>query len=188
MVRPKEGRISRRLRRRFRAVAVPIVALGLGLLTACQGGPDLILPEVAVAAGCTVTPADLQGTWVVSHVATTLFCPADIPFATTTRANRFGPVTVVRDETLPGFRITATGLTATVADVTCDIEWTYLDRDTDARYECFATFQPDSRTAGGTTEAGHSNRVTRINKNGSTAASCAIPPPYLDSYIVVEGP
>jgi hypothetical protein len=171
----------------FQAVLIPMAAFGLGLLTSCQGAPDLILPEAAVGAGCTVTQADLQGTWVISHVATTLFCPAGIPFATTTRANRFGPVTVVRDETLPGFRITATGLTATVADATCDIEWTYLDRDTDARYECFTTFQPDTRTAGGTTEAGHADRVTRLNKNGTTAASCPIPLPYLDTYIVVEG-
>jgi hypothetical protein len=163
-----------------------LVALGLGLLAACQGGPDLILPEVAGAAGCTVTQADLQGTWVVSHAATTLFCPAGIPFATTTRANRFGPVTVARDETLPGFRITATGLTATVADVTCDVAWTYLDRDTNARYECFTTFHPD--TAGGTMEIGHSDRVTRLEKNGSTAASCSIPTPYLDTDLVVEGP
>ena len=171
-----------------RAVLIPLVALGLGLLTACQGGPELIIPEAAVTGGCTVTQADLQGTWSITHVAATLFCPADIRFTTTTRANRFGPVTVVRDETLPGFRITATGLTATVADVTCDIAWTYLDRDTNARYECFTTFQPDTRTAGGTTEAGHADRVTRLNNNGTTAASCSIPLPYLDTYIVVEGP
>jgi hypothetical protein len=182
-----DARISLRPRHAVQAVLIPLAALGLGLLTACQGAPDLILPEAVVGAGCTVTRADLQGTWVITHVAATLFCPAGIPFATTTRANRFSPVTVVRDETLPGFRITATGLTATVADVTCDIRWTYLDRDTNARYESFTTFQPDTRTAGGTTEAGHADRVTRLNNNGSTAASCSIPLPYLDTFIVIEG-
>jgi hypothetical protein len=183
-----DQRICPRPRHAFPGVLFPLAALGLGLLTACQGGPDLIIPEAAGTAGCTVTRADLQGTWVITHVAATLFCPAGIPFATTTRANRFGPVTVVRDETLPGFRITATGLTATVADVTCDVAWTYLDRDTNARYGCFTTFQPDTRTAGGTTEAGHADRVTRLNNNGTTAATCSIPLPYLDTYIVVEGP
>lgn len=181
-----DQRISRRPRHALPAVLIPLVALGLGLLTACQGGPDLIIPEAAGAAGCTVTQADLQGTWVITHVTATLFCPAGVPFATTTRANRFGPVTVVRDEALPGFRITATGLTATVADVTCDVAWTYLDRDTNARYECFTTFHPGS--AGGTMEIGHSDRVTRLNNNGTTAASCSIPLPYLDTSIVVEGP
>jgi hypothetical protein len=172
-------RISLRARHRRRAAIVPIAALCVGLLLSCVGGPHVVIPE-----GCTVTQAELQGTWAIRHAVATLTCPAGTKFATTATTDRFSPVTVVRDETVPGFRITAAGLTATVADVTCDIQWTYLDHDTNARYECFSTFQPDSRTAGGATEAGHADRVTLSNKAGS---SCSIPPPYLDSYIVIEG-
>ena len=178
--------MSLRRRHRFPAVVVPLVALGLGLLLACQGkgvdGPSLIIPE-----GCAVTEADLQGTWVISHAAATLTCPAGSTFSTTAAPNSFSPVTVVRDETIPGFKITAPGLTATVADVTCHIVWTYLDRATNAMYECFTTFHPASRTAGGPAEAGHSDRVSLIKKDGTTGASCPIPVPYLDSYVVVEG-
>jgi len=171
---------------RFPAVIVPVTALCLVLLPACSphggSGDNLIIPE-----GCAVTQAELQGTWVISHVASTLTCPAGTAIHTTATPNNFGPVTVVRDESLPGFKITATGLTATVADVTCHIVWTYKDQDTNALYECFTTFHPATRTAGGTTEAGHSDQVTRINANGTTGATCPIPPPYLDSYVVVQG-
>jgi hypothetical protein len=171
---------------RFSAVIVPVIALCLGLLPACSrggaGGTHLIIPE-----GCAVTAAELQGTWVISHVASTLTCPVGSTIHTTATPNNFSPVTVVRDESLPGFKITAAGLTATVADVTCHIVWTYRDQATNAMYECFTTFHPDTRTAGGTTEAGHSDQVTLINKDGSLGASCSIPLPYLDSYVVVQG-
>jgi hypothetical protein len=170
---------------RSSAVIVPGIALCLGLLPACSsgaGGTHLIIPE-----GCAVTAAELQGTWVISHVASTLTCPAGSTIHTTSTPNNFSPVTVVRDETIPGFKITAAGLTATVADVTCHIVWTYLDHDTHALYECFTTFHPDTRTAGGTTEAGHSDQVTLINKDGTTGAICAIPSPYLDSFVVITG-
>jgi len=166
------------------AAPVPILALCLGLLTACGGvgGSQVIIPE-----GCVVTAADLQGTWVVSHVSETLTCPAGKKLQTTTATNSFTPVTVVRDEALPGFMITGTGLTATVLDVSCHIVWTYLDHDTDALFDCYTTFNPDTRSAGGTAEAGHCSQITLINPDGTTGASCTIPAPYLDSYIVVEG-
>ncbi len=164
------------------AVLVPALALCLGLLPACGngvGGSHVIIPE-----GCGVTQADLQGTWTITHVAQSLTCPAGTLLQTTGTANHFTPVTVVRDESVPGFRITATGLTATVADVTCHITWTYLSQDTNALFECFTTFHPDTRTAGGTVEAGHSDQVTL---NDGAGATCAIPLPYLDTYIVVTG-
>jgi hypothetical protein len=173
-------------RLRYPALLVPIIALCLGLLPACSphggSGDTLIIPE-----GCAVTQADLQGTWVISHAASTLTCPVGHTITTTGTPNSFSPVTVVRDESLPGFKITATGLTATVADVTCHIVWTYKDQATNALYECFTTFHPATRTAGGTTEAGHSDQITLINKDGSLGASCSIPLPYLDSYVVVQG-
>jgi hypothetical protein len=164
---------------------VLVLALCLGLLQACGGGVNgepLIIPE-----GCAVTQADLQGTWVLSHVIASLTCPAGSTLQTTARASRFTPVTVVRDESLPGFRIAGTGLTATVEDVTCHITWTYLDIDTDALFDCYTTFHPDSRTAGGTTEAGHCSQVTLVNNDGTPGESCVIPAPYLDSYVAVEG-
>ena len=164
------------------AVMVSILVSCLGLLPACSaggGGSQVIIPE-----GCGVTQADLQGTWNIGHVPATLDCPAGTPLQTTGAVNIFNPVTVVRDETLPGFKITATGLTAEVTDVTCHITWTYLSQDTNATYECFTTFHPPTRTAGGTAEAGHADSVTL---NGGTGLSCNIPSPYLDSYIMVEG-
>jgi hypothetical protein len=142
----------------------------------------LVIPE-----GCGVTTADLQGSWAISHVVASLTCPAGTTLKTTSTINTFAPVTVVRDETIPGFKITANGLTASVADVTCHILWTYKDHDTNAMYECFTTFHVPSRTAGGTTEAGHSDQVTLINKDGTLGTTCAIPVPYLDSYVVVTG-
>ncbi len=167
------------------AVVVPIMAFCLGLLPACGGGvggSHVIVPE-----GCVVDQADLQGTWIISHVIASLSCPEGSTLRTTSTANNFTPVTVVRDESLPGFTITATGLTATVEDVTCHITWTYLDHDTNALFECFTTFHPDTRTAGGTEEAGHCDQVTLLNKDGTPGPSCVIPSPYLDTYVVVEG-
>jgi hypothetical protein len=164
---------------------VPVLALCLGLLPACGGGvggSQIIIPD-----GCAVTQADLQGTWIIGHVVSSLTCPAGTTFQTTSRTNDFTSVTVVRDESLPGFRITDAGLTATVADVTCHIVWTYLDQDTNALFDCFTTFDPDTRTAGGTAEAGHCSQVTLLNQDGTQGASCVIPLPYLDSYIAVEG-
>lgn len=169
----------------LRMLGVPMVALCLGLLPGCSGGvgsSQVIIPE-----GCVATQADLQGTWVISHVVQTLSCPEGSTLQTTAAPNSITPVTVVRDESLPGFRITATGLTATVDDITCHIVWTYLDRDTNALFDCFTTFHPESRTAGGTAEAGHCSQVTLVNNNGTSGASCVIPSPYLDTYIVVEG-
>jgi len=164
-------------------VMVPILALCLGLLPACGGGgvggDKLIIPE-----GCAVTQADLQGTWTINHAIKNLNCPAGTTLQTTATANSYAPVTVDRDESLPGFKITATGLTATVEDVTCHIVWTYLDAATNAQLDCFTTFHPPSRTAGGAAEAGHCSTVTLVNPPGT---SCIIPSPYLDSYIVVTG-
>jgi hypothetical protein len=161
---------------------VPILALCLGLLPACGGGGGgnrVIIPE-----GCDVQQADLQGTWSIAHVAQGLTCPPGVTLQTTSTANHFTPVTVVRDESLPGFKITAAGLTAHVADVTCHITWSYLDQDTNAQFECFTTFHPPTRTAGGTEEAGHCDQVTL---NAGAGVSCIIPLPYLDTYVVVEG-
>jgi len=172
-------------RRTLVIVNVPILALAIGLLSACGGaggGNHVIVPE-----GCGVTQADLQGTWVISHVIANLTCPPGSTLQTTAAANSFAPVTVARDEALPGFTITATGLAATVADVSCHITWTYLDHDTNALFECFTTFHPATRTAGGTVEAGHCDQVTLINPSGTLGASCVIPLPYLDAYVVVEG-
>jgi hypothetical protein len=169
----------------FPAATVAILALCLGLLPGCAGGvggSHVIVPE-----GCVATQAELHGTWVISHVIANLTCPAGSTLHTTSAPNSFTPVTVVRNESLPGFEITATGLTATVADVSCHITWTYLDQATNALYECFTTFHPATRTAGGTTEAGHCDQVTLVNTNGTLGASCVIPSPYLDTYIVVEG-
>jgi len=165
------------------AVGVPVLALCLGLLLACGagvGGSHVIIPE-----GCGVTQADLQGTWVLTHAATTLYCPAGTPLQTTGAATSIGPVTVVRDESLPGFKITGTGLTAEVTDVSCHITWTYLSQDTNATYECFTTFHPPTRSAGlGTDGAGHADSVTL---KGGTGVSCNIPSPYLDSFVLVQG-
>lgn len=171
-------------RHKFSAVSVPILVLCLGLLPACGGGvggSQVIIPE-----GCVVTEADLQGTWVITHVSQTLTCPAGTPLQTTTAPNNFTPV-IVRDEDLPGFRITATGLTATIEDVTCHIVWTYLDHDTNALFDCYTTFYPETGMAGGTEEAGHCSQITLFDEDGSQGASCIIPSPYLDSYILVQG-
>jgi hypothetical protein len=168
----------------LRMIGVPIVALGL-LLPGCGGGVasnNLIIPE-----GCVATQASLQGTWVISHVVQDLTCPAGSTVRTTSRATRIAPVTVARDESLPGFRITAAGLTSTVDDVTCHITWTYLDSDMDAWFSCYTTFHPASRTAGGTEAAGHCSQVTLVENDGTLGASCVIPDPYLDTFIVVEG-
>ena len=167
------------------AVSAPILALCLGVLTGCGGGvgsTHVIIPE-----GCVATQADLQGTWAITHVVETLTCPAGSTFRTTSRPSTFNPVTVARDESLPGFRITATGLEATVDDITCHITWTYLDPDTNALYGCFTTFHPPTRTAGGTEEAGHCSQVALLDRDGNQVASCVIPLPYLDTYIVVTG-
>jgi hypothetical protein len=170
-------------RNTIRSAGVPVLALCLGLLPACRGGgvggDQLIIPE-----GCVVTKADLQGTWVLSHVAANLTCPPGTTLHTTGATTTFNPVTVVRDESLPGFKITAPGLTAEVTDVTCHIVWTYLSSDTNALYECFTTFHPATRTAGGTDAPGHADQVTLNNGAG---ASCVIPSPYLDSFVVVTG-
>jgi len=176
--------MNRKCRGRVPISRTPVLAIGLGLLSACQlGGTQVIIPET-----CMATLADLQGTWIISHVIATLTCPAGVPLQTTSTGSRFTPVTVVRNESPPGFTITATGLTAKVEDVTCNIVWTYLDKDTNARFDCDATYSPDSRTAGGTTEAGHCRQVTPLKKDGTPLASCAIPSPYLDTFIVIEGP
>lgn len=167
------------------AVCVSILALCFGVLSACGGAvgkSHVIIPE-----GCVATEADLQGTWVISHVIEILSCPAGSTLQTTSAPNNITPVTVVRDESLPGFRITATRLTATVEDITCHIVWTYLDQDTNALFDCFTTFHPPTRTAGGTVEAGHCSQVTLVDEDGTPGASCVIPYPYLDTYIVVEG-
>ncbi len=182
-------------RKALAAVTVPVLALCLGLLAACGGGvggEQIIIPE-----GCAVTAVDLQGTWNIHHVAATLDCPTGTSLQTSAMVDSFAPVTVLRDESLPGFRITATGLTATgqtitgltaeVADVTCHIFWTYLDHDTNALYECFTTFHPPTRTAGGEMAAGHCDQVTLLDPDGTTGATCPLPPPYLDGYIVVTG-
>jgi len=169
----------------LRMLGVPMVALCLGLIPGCGGkvgSSQLIIPE-----GCVATPASLQGTWVISHVVQNLTCPAGSTWRTTSRAARIAPVTVARDESLPGFRITATALTATVDDVTCHITWTYLDPDTDAWYSCYTTFHPETRTAGGTEAAGHCSQVTLVRNDGTLGDSCVIPLPYLDTFIVVEG-
>jgi hypothetical protein len=181
----KEKRMAWIRPRRFPSIGLPILALCLGLLPGCSGGvgsSHVIIPE-----GCVATQAQLQGTWVISHVVQTLTCPAGSTLQTTSAPNNIAPVTVARDESLPGFRITATGLTATVDDITCHITWTYLDSATNALYGCFTTFHPETRTAGGTTEAGHCDQITLLDMNGDPKASCLIPLPYLDTYIVVEG-
>jgi len=170
------------------AAIAAFAALCLGLLSACQGvadGGHLVIPE-----SCALLPPDLLGTWVISHVVQTLTCPAGIPLRTTSTANSFIPTTAYRDESVPGYRIAATGL-AVVLEDSCGITWSYVDRDTEARYDCFGTFQPANHTTGttgGTAGAGHCTQVTRINRNGSTGASCAIPSPYLDTFITVEAP
>jgi len=177
---------SRLRRHRSAALFVALAALCLGLLPACQGvadGGHLVIPE-----SCALLPPDLLGTWVISHVVATLTCPAGIPLRTTATANRFVPTTAYRDDSVPGYRIAATGLTVRLED-SCSITWSYLDRDTSARYDCFGTFQPANHTTGttgGTAEAGHCTQVTLTNKNGTTGASCAIPSPYLDTFITVE--
>jgi hypothetical protein len=181
----KEKRMSWLRPHALAVVTAPVLILCLGLLTGCGGGvgtSHVIIPE-----GCVATQADLQGTWVISHVVQTLTCPAGSTLQTTAAPNSITPVTVIRDESLPGFRITATGLTATVEDITCHIVWTYLDRDTNALFDCYTTFHPETRTAGGTVEAGHCSQVTLVNQDGTSGESCVIPSPYLDSYIVVEG-
>ena len=168
----------------LRMFGVPIVALGL-LLQGCGGGVasnHLIIPE-----GCVATQASLQGTWVISHVVQDLICPAGSTMRTTSRATRIAPVTVARDESLPGFRITAAALTSTVDDVTCHITWTYLDSDMDVWFSCYTTFHPETRTAGGTEAAGHCSQVTLVKNDGTLGDSCVIPSPYLDTFIVVEG-
>ena len=176
---------SRRRRHRSAALCISLAALCMALLPACQGVADdgyLIIPE-----SCALLPPDLLGTWVISHVVATLTCPAGIPLRTTAAANNFVPTTAYRDDSLPGYRIAATGLTVALED-SCHITWSYLDRDTNARYDCFGTFQPANHTTGttgGTAEAGHCTQVTLINKNGSTGASCAIPSPYLDTFLDV---
>lgn len=164
---------------------VTIPALCLALLSACgggAGGKNVIIPE-----GCVVTEADLQGTWIISHVAASLNCPAGSTLQATAASNDFTPVTVARDESLPGFMITAAGLTVAVEDVTCHITWTYLDQQTDALFNCYTTFDPETRTAGGIAEAGHCSQITLVNDDGTPGPGCSIPSPYLDTYIVVEG-
>jgi hypothetical protein len=177
--------MTRSLSIRLPSALILSLAVGLLLLPACRGrlGDD----KVVMPAGCVLTDAELRGTWTVSQVAQDLTCPAGVTVKTTTKANNFSPVTVVRDESLPGFKITASGLTATVADDTCHIVWTYLDQSTNSEFDCYTTFHPDTRTAGGTEEAGHCSQITRLNTDGSTGASCALPPPYLDAFVVVTG-
>lgn len=182
--RKKEKRMTCLRPYALRMFGVPIVALGL-LLPGCGGkvgSSQLIIPE-----GCVATQASLQGTWVISHVVQNLTCPAGSTVRTTSRATRIAPVTVVRDETLPGFRITAAELTSTVDDVTCHITWTYLDSDMNAWFSCYTTFHPETRTAGGTEAAGHCSQVTLVRNDGTLGDSCVIPLPYLDTFIVVEG-
>jgi hypothetical protein len=173
-------------RLKYPALIVPITALCLALLPACSphgsSGSSLIIPE-----GCVVTQADLQGTWTLTHVAANLTCPPGTTLHTTGTPTVFQPVTVVRDETLPGFKITAPGLIAEVSDVSCHITWTYRDHDTNAMFECFTTFHPATRTAGGPEAAGHADSVQLINKDGTPGTSCNIPSPYLDSFVVVSG-
>ena len=173
-------------RHKFSALSVPVLALCLGLLPACGGGvggSQVIIPE-----GCVVTEADLQGTWVISHVDANLTCTDESTLQVTAATNSFAPVTVVRDEDLPGFRITdAAGLTATVEDVTCHIVWNYLDQDANVLFDCYTTFDPETRTAGGTSEAGHCSQITQVDAEGNHGASCSVESPFLDTYIVVQG-
>ena len=181
----KEEPMSVYRRQRLSAVSIPILVLCLGLLPACGGGvggSQIILPE-----GCGVTEADLRGTWIISHLDKSLEgCPQGFLPAVTATEDRFTPA-VVRDESLPGFRITATGLTASVEDVTCHITWEYLDQATSARLDCYTTFYPETRTAGGPAEAGHCSQITLVDANGTPVAACSLASPYLDTYVMVEG-
>ena len=174
-------------RHKFSALSVPVLALCLGLLPACGGGVGG--SQVIIHEGCVVTEADLQGTWVISHVDANLTCQDESTLQVTAADNSFTPVIVVRDEDLPGFRITdAAGLTATVEDVTCHIVWNYLDQDANALFDCYTTFDPETRTAGGASEAGHCSQITQVDAEGNHGESCSAKPPFLDTYIVVEGP
>jgi hypothetical protein len=134
---------------------------------------------------CGVTQADLQGTWMVRTANMNFICPAGTTRHATGTVNSYTGLTVTAIGTQ--FKISGTGLEATVDTDSCHITYTFIDRDTNALFECFCTFDPATRTAGSATDEGHCDGVAvDTNRDGTRETSCAIAAPYLGSFIVVQ--
>ena len=173
-------------RERSSAVALSILAVGIGLLASCNsglGGSHRIIQTM----DCGVALADLQGTWKVRTANVDFVCPAGTTRHATGTVNSYAGLTVTEIGTQ--FTISGTGLEAIVDTDSCHISYTFIDHDTNAQFECFCTFDPDSRTAGNAAEEGHCDNVAvDTNRDGTRETSCAIASPYLGSFLVVEGP
>ena len=172
-------------RHRISAASFVVLIVGLGVLASCNSGLDGS-HRITQTMDCGVTLVDLQGTWKVRTANMDFVCPAGTTRHATGAVNSYTGLTVTEIGTQ--FKISGTGLEASVDTDTCHITYTFIDQDTKAQFECFCTFDPASRTAGSATNEGHCDGVALdADNNGTRETTCAIASPYLGSFIVVEG-
>jgi hypothetical protein len=139
------------------------LALAAVLLQACShlGGDKIVL-----TGACAATQSALQATWNISVGRANLTCPAGNTVKTTGTTTTFTNVSV--SSTGSGFTVSATGLDATVALDKCRVDYSFVDKDTKARFDCFGTFVPATFPLGaGLTDA----HCTTVHVG---AASCTL--------------
>jgi hypothetical protein len=140
------------------------LAMAAVLLQACShlGGDKIIL-----TGACEATQSALQANWNISVGRTSLTCPAGNTVRTTGTTTTFTNVAV--SSTGSGFTASATGLDATLTLEKCRVDYSFVDKDTKARFDCFGTFVPATFPLGaGLTDA----HCTTVHVGGAT---CALP-------------
>jgi hypothetical protein len=152
------------------------LALAAVLLQACShlGGDKIV-----ITGACEATQPALQATWNISVGRVNLTCPAGHTVKTTGTTSIFTNVSV--SSTGSGFTVSATGLDATVTLEKCRVDYSFVDKDTKARFDCFGTFVPASFPLGaGLTDA----HCTTVHVG---TATCALPSP-LGSVVTFSTP
>jgi len=146
------------------------------LLQACShlGGDKIVL-----TGACAADSTALQATWNISVAKANLTCPMGVTLKTTGTTNRFTNVSV--SQTSSGFAVSATGLDASLALDKCRVDYSFVDKDTEARFDCFGAFVPATFPLGaGLTDA----HCTTVHVG---AASCALSP-SLNSVVTLSTP